>query len=45
VIEHRAQPDADQPSSFYNSFGSKEKLYREATDAYPKALAVGSWAS
>ena len=22
------------PSSFYNSFGSKEKLYKEATDAY-----------
>ncbi|TKC88844.1 TetR/AcrR family transcriptional regulator [Trinickia terrae] len=22
------------PSSFYNSFGSKEQLYREATDAY-----------
>ncbi|MFJ3524259.1 TetR/AcrR family transcriptional regulator [Pseudomonas sp. NPDC090203] len=25
------------PSSFYNSFGSKEQLYAEATDAYLKA--------
>lgn len=25
------------PSSFYNAFGSKERLYQEATDAYLKA--------
>jgi AcrR family transcriptional regulator len=29
------------PSSFYNSFGSKEKLYREATEAYLEDAA--SW--
>lgn len=29
------------PSSFYNSFGSKEQLYAEATDAYLKAS--GEW--
>ena len=29
------------PSSFYNSFGSKEKLYREATDAY--LVSSGCW--
>ena len=28
-------------SSFYNSFGSKEKLYREATDAYLES--AGRW--
>lgn len=29
------------PSSFYNSFGSKEQLYAEATDAY--LTASGEW--
>lgn len=29
------------PSSFYNSFGSKEQLYSEATDAY--LTASGEW--
>jgi AcrR family transcriptional regulator len=28
------------PSSFYNSFGSKEQLYKEATDAYLSLSAV-----
>src|SRR5579864_3913314 len=28
------QAMAISPSSFYNSFGSKEQLYKEATDAY-----------
>lgn len=29
------------PSSFYNSFGSKERLYQEATEAY--MVAAGKW--
>lgn len=29
------------PSSFYNSFGSKERLYQEATEAY--MAAAGKW--
>jgi AcrR family transcriptional regulator len=29
------------PSSFYNSFGSKERLYQEATEAY--MACVGKW--
>jgi AcrR family transcriptional regulator len=29
------------PSSFYNSFGSKERLYQEATEAY--IAAAGKW--
>ena len=29
------------PSSFYNAFGNKERLYEEATDAYLEAS--GSW--
>ncbi len=32
---------AISPSSFYNSFGSKEQLYIEATDAYMRAS--GDW--
>ena len=29
------------PSSFYNSFGSKERLYHEATEAY--MACAGKW--
>ena len=29
------------PSSFYNAFGSKERLYQEATEAYMQA--AGAW--